>query len=58
MRKSGAAQKGGPLMLQRKTIVQKTVEAESSPVDNESVTIRKDFPESWIFDIIDGDELE
>lgn len=57
MRDSGPKRKGGPVMLQRKAFVKKSNE-DSAPVDGKSVTIRKDFPESWIFDVVEGDELE
>lgn len=52
--------RGPALNLERPLAVQKV--ADSTPIADKaeasSVTIRKDFPESWIFDAIDGDELE
>lgn len=51
--------KGGPLAIQRSTFVQKRVDVESDKSNsNVEPAIRKDFPESWIFDALDGDDFE
>lgn len=49
--------KGGPLAIRKVNFEAKTNErsADESIIEKK---IRKDFPESWIFDDFDGDNIE
>lgn len=50
---------GGPLAIQRKVFAVRADANEDSIVAKpQDVQIRKEFPESWIYESIGGDDLE
>lgn len=46
------------MMFQRKEIVQNSDQEKQVQLDDVKTTIRRNFPESWIFDTVEGDHLE
>lgn len=52
--------KGGPLNFKKKLqdVMPDAVDGSGKSSERDNTRIRKDFPESWIFDTIDGANIE